>query len=42
MRPKHVFRTPTNGSAVLLYRHVSPSVSRDQYTALSFEGVLVT
>ena len=39
MRPEHVVtRTPTNGSAVLL----SPSVSRDQYTALPLEGVLVT
>ena len=36
-RPDHVTRTPTNGSAVLL----SPSVSRDQYTALPLLEVLV-
>jgi len=29
-------------SAVQYYCHVPPSVSRDQYTALSLEGVLVT
>ena len=34
-------RTPTNGSEVSLSR-VSPSVSRDQYTALSLVGVLIT
>ena len=38
MRPEHVIRTPTNGSAEL--GHVAPSVSRDQYTALPLEGVL--
>ena len=37
MHTEHVARTPTNGSAVLLYRHMSPSVSHDQYTALPRE-----
>jgi len=40
MRPEHVTRTRTNGNAVLL--SISLSVSRDQYTALSLEGVLIT
>ena len=37
MSPEHATRTPTE--AVQYYCHVSPSVSRDQYTALPLEGV---
>ena len=40
MRPENVSRTQP--MAVHYYSHVSPSVSRDQYTALPLEGVLVT
>ena len=37
MSPEHATRTPSE--AVQYYCHVSPSVSRDHFTALQLEGV---